>query len=84
SLGSASLKADSKQTLACGLLSVALLIGLGLNYLYGLWQADPIFGLVIALLLVREGYHTVKEEKLCTCAGCGPPQVPHDQDRPFS
>jgi len=78
SLGSASLKADSRQTLTCGLLSVALLIGLGLNYLYGLWQADPIFGLVIALFLVREGHRTVKEEKLCTCACCGlpPPAAP--------
>ncbi|MCX5894174.1 MAG: cation transporter, partial [Deltaproteobacteria bacterium] len=43
-LGSASLKADSKQTLACGLLAVAVLIGLGLNYLFGLWQADPVIG----------------------------------------
>ncbi|MGO9176875.1 MAG: cation diffusion facilitator family transporter [Desulfobaccales bacterium] len=78
SLGSASLRADSRQSLACGLLSVALLIGLGLNYLYGLWQADPIFGLVIALFLVREGHRTVKEEKLCTCACCGlpPPAAP--------
>lgn len=84
SLDSASLRADSKQTLTCGLLSVALLIGLGLNYLYGLWQADPIFGLVIALFLVREGSRTVREEKLCACAGCGLPQVPHDQERPFS
>jgi len=84
SLGSASLKADSKQTLACALLSVALLIGLGLNYLYGLWQADPIFGLVIALFLVREGHRTMKEEKLCACASCGLPPVPHDQDRPLS
>ncbi len=84
SLGSASLKADAKQTLACGLLSVALLIGLGLNYLYGLWQADPIFGLLIALFLVREGHRTVKEEKLCACAGCGLPPVPPDQDRPLS
>ncbi|MGA7579326.1 MAG: cation diffusion facilitator family transporter [Desulfobaccales bacterium] len=74
SLGSASLRADSKQTLVCGLLSVALLIGLGLNYLYGLWQADPIFGMVIALFLVREGSHTVKEGKLCSCAGCGGPE----------
>jgi divalent metal cation (Fe/Co/Zn/Cd) transporter len=74
-LGSASLGADAKQSLACGLLSVALLIGLGLNYLYGLWQADPIFGLVIALFLIREGYRTVKEGKLCSCASCGlPPQ----------
>jgi divalent metal cation (Fe/Co/Zn/Cd) transporter len=65
--------ADSKQTLVCAMLSVALLAGLGLNYWFGLWQADPVTGLVIAALLVREGYHTVKEGKLCSCAACGCP-----------
>jgi divalent metal cation (Fe/Co/Zn/Cd) transporter len=70
-LGSASLMADSKQTLACALLSVALLLGLGLNYWFGIWQADPGIGLVIAALLIREGYHTLKTEKLCSCASCG-------------
>jgi divalent metal cation (Fe/Co/Zn/Cd) transporter len=71
SLGSTSLMADSKQNLACAMLSVALLIGLGLNYLFGIWQADPAIGLVIVAILAREGYHTLKEEKLCTCASCG-------------
>lgn len=56
SLGSTSLMADSKQTLACAMLSVALLIGLGLNYWFGIWQADPVIGLVIVVILAREGY----------------------------
>jgi divalent metal cation (Fe/Co/Zn/Cd) transporter len=81
SLGSASLMADSKQTLACALLSVALLVGLGLNYWFGLWQADPGMGLVIGALLVREGYHTLKTEKLCSCASCGGPP-PGDEAGP--
>jgi divalent metal cation (Fe/Co/Zn/Cd) transporter len=55
SLGSRSLIADSKETLACAFLSVALLVGLGANYLFGFWQADPIAGLVIAVYLIREG-----------------------------
>jgi cation diffusion facilitator family transporter len=59
-IGSRSLMADSKETLACVFLSVALLIGLVLNYLYGLWQADPIVGLVIVILLIKEGYDTLK------------------------
>lgn len=67
SMSSRSLVADSKQTLACVFLSVALLIGLGLNYLYGLWQADSIVGLVIVIFLIKEGYTTLKEEKLCSC-----------------
>ena len=66
-IGSRSLVADSKQTLACMFLSLALLIGLGLNYLFGIWQADPIVGLVIVSLLFKEGYETWKEEEVCSC-----------------
>jgi divalent metal cation (Fe/Co/Zn/Cd) transporter len=54
-IGSRALVADSKETLACAFLSVALLLGLGLNYLYGFWQADPIVGVIIVVFLVREG-----------------------------
>jgi divalent metal cation (Fe/Co/Zn/Cd) transporter len=83
SLRSASLMADSKQTLACAVLSVALLVGLGLNYLYGVWQADPLIGLLIVALLVREGYHTLKEERLCSCAACGgPTSAPAAKENP--
>jgi cation diffusion facilitator family transporter len=58
---SRSLIADSKETLACMLLSAALLVGLGLNYLYGFWRADPIVGLIIVVYLIKEGYSTLKE-----------------------
>ncbi len=67
SINSRSLVADSKQTLACVFLSVALLIGLGLNYLYGLWQADSVVGFVVVAYLIKEGYAALKEEKLCSC-----------------
>ena len=62
-IGSRSLVADSKETLACVFLSVALLIGLTLNQLYGFWQADPIVGLIIVFFLVKEGYETLTEEE---------------------
>jgi divalent metal cation (Fe/Co/Zn/Cd) transporter len=55
---SQALEADAKETLACALLSLALLVGLGLNYLFGLWQADPATGMVIALFLLYEGVDT--------------------------
>jgi divalent metal cation (Fe/Co/Zn/Cd) transporter len=67
SINSRSLVADSKQTLACVFLSIALLIGLGLNYLYGLWQADSVVGFVVVTYLIKEGYAALKEEKLCSC-----------------
>lgn len=67
SMKSRSLVADSKQTLICVIMSFALLIGLGFNYLYGIWWLDPMVGLLIAVLLFKEGYNALKEEKLCSC-----------------
>lgn len=55
-LGSQSLVADARQTLACEFLSVALLAGTGLNYWFGLWWADPVAGLIIVAYLFKEGY----------------------------
>ena len=60
-INSRALVADSKETLACAFLSVALLVGLGANYLFGFWQADPIVGLVIVAFLFREGWESWKE-----------------------
>jgi len=62
-IGSKALIADSKETLACAFLSVALLIGLGINYLLGFWQADPIVGIIIVVFLVREGIETWQESR---------------------
>lgn len=64
---SMSLLADSKQTLACAFLSFTLLIGLGMNYWFGVWQADPLIGLIIVFYLLKEGYTTLREEKVCSC-----------------
>jgi cation diffusion facilitator family transporter len=63
SIGSKSLIVDSKQTLVCSFMSVALLVGLGLNYLWGFWQADPIVGLIIVTFLFKEGYETIFEDE---------------------
>jgi len=63
SIGSKSLLADSKQTLVCLFMSISLLIGLCLNYLFGFWQADPIVGLIIVAFLFREGYEIIFEHE---------------------
>lgn len=60
-INSNALLADSKETLACAFLSVALLLGLSANYLFGFWQADPIVGLIIVAFLFREGWEGWKE-----------------------
>lgn len=56
-----SLIADAKQTLACLYLSIALLLGLSLNYFFSMWWADPLAGLFITSYLFKEGYETISE-----------------------
>lgn len=62
-LGLRSLIADSKETLACTWLSASLIVGLGLNYLFGWWWADPAVGLLVAYFLVREGMEAFELEE---------------------
>lgn len=61
-LESRALIADSKQTYACWYLSITALAGLALNAVFGLWWADPVSALAIAVLLVREGIEAVRGE----------------------
>jgi divalent metal cation (Fe/Co/Zn/Cd) transporter len=51
---SAAVKAAS-QTQLCAYLSIALLIGLAANALFGLWWMDPAAALLIAGVVVKEG-----------------------------
>jgi divalent metal cation (Fe/Co/Zn/Cd) transporter len=64
-LGSATVIADSTQTLLCTYLSAVLLVGLVLNATLGWGWADPIAGLVIAALAVREGIEAWRGEGCC-------------------
>ncbi|HEX8079587.1 MAG TPA: cation transporter [Jatrophihabitans sp.] len=68
SLGSNAVVADSTQTLLCTYLSAVLLAGLLFNATLGWSWADPIAGLVIAAVAVREGFEAWRGEG---CA-CGP------------
>ena len=65
-LGSATAVADSKQTLLCTYLSAVLLVGLVLNSLFGWSWADPIAGLVIAAVALKEGREAWKGDACCT------------------
>ncbi|MGI5151940.1 cation transporter [Plantactinospora sp. CA-294935] len=64
-LGSRSAVADSKQTLLCTYLSAVLLLGLGLNSLFGWSWADPVAALVIAAVAVREGREAWRGDTCC-------------------
>jgi divalent metal cation (Fe/Co/Zn/Cd) transporter len=64
-LGSRTAVADSKQTLLCTYLSGVLLVGLGVNSLFGWWWADPIAALVIAAVAVKEGREAWNGDACC-------------------
>lgn len=49
------LEADAAETLLCSYLAVVVLAGLVLNTVAGLWWADPVAALLVAILAVREG-----------------------------
>lgn len=74
-LGSATVVADSTQTLLCTYLSAILLVGLVLNAWLGWSWADPVAGLVIAAVAVREGVQAWRGEQ---CDDCAVP-AGHDQ-----
>jgi divalent metal cation (Fe/Co/Zn/Cd) transporter len=68
-LGSATAVADSRQTLICTYLSAAVLVGLLLNSLAGLWWVDSIAALVIAGFAVREGVEAWRGDACATSVG---------------
>jgi divalent metal cation (Fe/Co/Zn/Cd) transporter len=64
-LGSAATKGEGNQNLLCAYLAAAVLVGLAGNALFGLWWLDPIAGLFIAGVAVREGRETWRGEGCC-------------------
>jgi divalent metal cation (Fe/Co/Zn/Cd) transporter len=65
-LGSSATVKEASQTTLCAYLSVALLVGLLLNAVGGLWWADPAAALVISLVAVKEGRESWRGEG-CDC-----------------
>ncbi|HPM75928.1 MAG TPA: cation transporter [bacterium] len=62
-IGSAALRAEAKETLACSYLSFTLLLGLGLHAWIGWWWADPLAALLMAPWLIKEGFEGFEVEE---------------------
>jgi divalent metal cation (Fe/Co/Zn/Cd) transporter len=71
-LGSNAVVADSTQTLLCTYLSGVLLVGLVLNATLDWSWADPLAGLVIAVVAANEGREAWRGEDCCGHATSGP------------
>lgn len=68
-LGSRAMKADSRQTDICAYLSAILLVGLGLNALFGWWWADSVAALIMTPIIVKEGVEALRGETCDDCHG---------------
>jgi divalent metal cation (Fe/Co/Zn/Cd) transporter len=64
-IGSAATKGEGRQNLLCAYLAGALLIGLAGNALAGAWWLDPLVGLAIAAVAIKEGVDAWRGDGCC-------------------
>jgi divalent metal cation (Fe/Co/Zn/Cd) transporter len=64
-LGSAATKGEGRQNMLCAYLAGALLVGLLGNAIVGAWWLDPIVGLLIAAVALKEGREAWRGECCC-------------------
>jgi divalent metal cation (Fe/Co/Zn/Cd) transporter len=64
-IGSVATRGEGRQNMLCAYLAGALLVGLLGNALTGAWWLDPVVGLLIAAVAVREGVDAWRGEGCC-------------------
>jgi divalent metal cation (Fe/Co/Zn/Cd) transporter len=64
-IGSAATKGEGRQNMLCAYLAGALLIGLAGNAIAGAWWLDPIVGMLIAGVAVKEGLEAWRGDGCC-------------------
>src|SRR3954465_7658232 len=69
-LGSGATAGEGTQNVLCGIQAAAVLVGLGANAAVGAWWLDPLIGIFIAGVAIKEGRKAWRGE---TCADCAPP-----------
>jgi divalent metal cation (Fe/Co/Zn/Cd) transporter len=67
-LGSAATAGEGRQNMLCAYLAGALLVGLLGNALVGAWWLDPVVGLLIAGVAVKEGTEAWRGEGCCVAS----------------
>jgi divalent metal cation (Fe/Co/Zn/Cd) transporter len=67
-IGSVATRGEGRQNMLCAYLAGALLVGLLGNALVGAWWLDPVVGLLIAAVAVREGIDSWRGEGCCVAS----------------
>jgi hypothetical protein len=79
-LSSGATAGEGVQNMLCAYLAGAVLVGLVGNSLWGWWWLDPVVGLLVAAVAIREGREAWRGENCCAVPGglvevgsrCGP------------
>ncbi|MEZ5077183.1 MAG: hypothetical protein R2725_07060 [Solirubrobacterales bacterium] len=82
-LGSAATKGEGRQNMLCAYLAGALLVGLLGNALVGAWWLDPLVGLLIVAVAVKEGVEAWRGDGCCVSSpldGAGFTEDPCEDD----
>lgn len=79
-LGSAATKGEGRQNMLCTYMAAAVLVSLVANAAVGAWWLDPVVGLLIAGVAVKEGVEAWKGE---TCTDCESPLALLNQSGPL-
>lgn len=66
-LGSGATAGEGTQNVLCGIQAAAVLAGLAANAVVGAWWLDPLIGLFIAFVAVREGREAWRGESCACC-----------------
>jgi len=64
-LNSGATAGEGTQNMLCAATAAAVLIGLAGNALFGAWWLDPVIGLIIGAVAVKEGREAWKGEDCC-------------------
>ena len=67
-IGSVATRGEGRQNMLCAYLAGALLVGLLGNALMGAWWLDPLVGLLIAAVAVREGIDSWRGDGCCVAS----------------
>ena len=64
-VGSRALRTDAMESITCGYLSAAVVVGLLVQLLLGAWWVDAATSLAIVYFLVKEGREAWEDESCC-------------------
>jgi divalent metal cation (Fe/Co/Zn/Cd) transporter len=67
-IGSAATKGEGRQNILCAYLAGALLVGLAGNAIAGAWWLDPVVGLLIAAVAIKEGTEAWRGDGCCVAS----------------